>query len=312
MRKPELLLAAAFSDEERAALAQSYVVHDLGRLTEAGQGLGDVADRIQAIATTGAVGARSDLMAKLPRLEIVSVFGVGLDAVDLDHAKDRGVRVTYTPDVLTDDVADMGMALLLAVLRQITRGDRWVRDGRWPKGPMPLTTSLRGKTLGILGLGRIGRAVATRAEAFGMTILYMSRSQRTVPYGYRSAVLDLAKDSDVLMITAAGGAETKGLVDAAVLSALGAKGVVINIARGSLIDEPALIEALAAGRIAGAGLDVFPDEPHVNPGLLTLDSVVLQPHNGSGTHETRRAIGALMRANLAAHFAGEPLPTPVF
>jgi D-3-phosphoglycerate dehydrogenase len=312
MRKPEILLTGPFSEADTAALKDDYVVHQPWLQPDPDAYLSEVAPHVRAIATTGTLGASFDLMQRLPALELVATFGVGVDAIDLDYAQSRRIAVTNTPDVLTDDVADLAIGLLLAVSRKIALGDRWVRDGRWPKGPMPLTTSLAGKTLGIVGLGRIGRAIASRAQAFGMEILYTARSPRAdVAYGFRPTAKDLARDCDSLVVSAAGGAATRGIVDRSVLSALGPQGFVVNIARGSLVDEPALIAALTAGEIAGAGLDVFWDEPDINPAFVCLDNVVLQPHAGSGTSETRAAIGRLMRANLAAHFAGEPLITPV-
>jgi D-3-phosphoglycerate dehydrogenase len=312
MRKPELLLTRPFSAEETEALERDYILRKPWDATDPDAYIAQVAPGIRGIVTTGTAGADAALMAKLPNLEIVAGFGVGYDAVDLDYARAHGVRITNTPDVLTEDVANMGMALLLAATRRVPFGDRWVREGRWREGPMPLTPSIGGKRLGVLGLGRIGRAIAHRACAFGMDILYTGRAPHVdVDYGWRPDVLSLAADSDVLMVCAAGGAETRAIVDAAVLDALGPQGFLINISRGSLIDEPALIAALREGRIAGAGLDVYWDEPDIDPAFLTLDTVVLQPHNGSATFETRRAIGELMRANLAAHFAGQPLPTPV-
>lgn len=312
MRKPDLLLACPFSLQDTEAMQRDFFVHQAWAESDPEAYLTQVAPQIRAIATTGTKGASAELMARLPKLEIVACFGVGFDLIDLDYARAHGVRVTTTPDVLTDDVADMGLALMLAAARRIPFGDRWVKSGAWPSGPMPLTTSLAGKKLGILGLGRIGRAIARRAEAFGMHILYTGRQpQADQTYGWRSDPTSLATDSDFLMISAAGGADTAGIVNRAVLQALGPAGIVINIARGSLIDEAALVAALEAGEIAGAGLDVFVEEPLGASPLLAFDNVVLQPHNGSGTRETRTAIGALMRANLQAHFAGQPLPTPI-
>ena len=304
MRKPDVLLATAFSAEDTAELDALYTLHR--SVPDEG------AERIRAVATTGTHGATVELMRRLPGLELVAVFGVGFDAVDLDHARARGIRVTNTPDVLTDGVAEMAMALMLAVARRIPEGDRWVRESRWLDGPTPLGVLLKGRRLGVFGLGRIGLAVAERASAFGMTILYTARAPRTaVPYAWRPDARALAHDSDILILCAAGGEATRGVIDRAVLEALGPSGVLINVARGSLVDEPALLSSLRSGALAGAGLDVFWDEPHIDPGFRELETVVLQPHNGSATVETRAAIGALMRANLAAHFAGEPLPTPV-
>jgi lactate dehydrogenase-like 2-hydroxyacid dehydrogenase len=312
MRKPELLLATPFSLEETTAIEADFLAHKLWEISGDQQRMLQIAPRIRGIATTGAVGASRKLMENFPKLEIVAIFGVGLDAVDLDYARNHGIRVTYTPDVLTDDVADMAIGLLLAVARQIPFGDRWVRSGRWQTAPMPLATSLHGKRIGILGLGRIGKAVALRAEAFGMEVLYSGRArQEGVKYLWCADAKTLAAGCDVLMVCAAGGATTHAIVDNAVLQELGETGILINVSRGSLIDETALITALRKGSIKGAGLDVFLNEPQINPEFCTFENVVLQTHNGSNTHETRAAIGALMRANLIAHFAGEPLPTPV-
>jgi lactate dehydrogenase-like 2-hydroxyacid dehydrogenase len=312
MRKPDLLLACPFSLLDTEAMQRDFVLHEPWAAPDPEAYLTRIAPEIRAIATTGTKGASAELMARLPKLEIVACFGVGFDLIDLDHARSRGIRVTNTPGVLTNDVADMGLALMLAVARRIPLGDKWVRDQSWTSGPMPLTTSLSGKRLGVLGLGRIGHAIAKRAEAFGMDILYTGRHQQPeVAYGWRADPTALAADCDFLMISAAGGADTTGLVDRKVLQALGPAGFIINIARGSLIDQPDLIAALEAGEIAGAGLDVFVDEPLGASPLLAMPNVVLQPHNGSGTRETRAAIGQLQRDNLLAHFAGQPLPTPV-
>jgi hydroxypyruvate reductase len=223
------------------------------------------------------------------------------------------VRVTNTPDVLTDDVADMALGLMLATLRRLCVGDRFVRDGRWArKEALPLATKLTGKRLGILGLGRIGRAIARRAAAFDMVIAYTGRrAHDDVPYRFEPSLAALARDSDILVVAVAGGPDTRGLVDRDVLDALGPAGVLVNIARGTVVDEPALVEALRQGRLGGAGLDVFENEPHVPEALFGLEQVVLQPHQASATHETREAMGRLVLDNLAAHFAGRPLPTAV-
>jgi lactate dehydrogenase-like 2-hydroxyacid dehydrogenase len=312
MRKPDILLVTPLSPGEDEQLDADYAVHRLWELTDLESFLQETSERLRAVVTTGATGVDVALMERLPALEIVAGFGVGYDRVDLHYAAQRGIRVTNTPDVLTDGVADMALGLILAVTRRIPFGDRWVRDGRWLNGPMPLTRGLGGKRLGIVGLGRIGRAVARRAEPFGVEILYTDRQPvADSAYGWREDVVALARDSDILVLCAAGGDATRHLVDAAVLDALGPQGYVVNIARGTLIDEPALLDALQEGRIAGAALDVYDNEPTIDPRFAGIDTVVLQPHSGSGTYETRAAIGSLMRANLAAHFAGQPLPTPV-
>ncbi|MCC2664082.1 MAG: D-isomer specific 2-hydroxyacid dehydrogenase, partial [Geminicoccaceae bacterium] len=248
----------------------------------------------------------------LPGLEIIDVYGVGVDAVDLATAKARGLRVTNTPDVLTVGVAELGMALLLDLARRVAYNDRYLRAGRWPtEGDPELSNSVAGKRMGILGLGRIGRAVARRAEAFDMTVCYHGPRRKDVAYEYVSDLVAMARAVDCLMVTCLGGPSTAGLVGREVIDALGPKGWLINVARGSVIDQQALVEALLEGRLGGAGLDVFAGEPEVPKALLGLDNVVLQPHQASATWETRDAMGQLVVDNLKAHFAGRPLPTPV-
>lgn len=273
----------------------------------------DRLDQIRGIAMPGFAKVDADLMAMLPNLEIVACFGVGYDGADVDYAIKRGIAVTNTPDVLTDCVADLGMALTLAVLRKVVEGDRYVRAGRWiTDGILDLSASPRGRCLGIVGLGRIGLALAHRAEAFGMTIAYYNRSLRDdVDYPYFASAQELAAASDVLALTCPGGEATRNMINADVLSALGAKGHLVNIARGSVVDEAALVAALTANSIAGAGLDVFADEPNVPDALLPFENVVLQPHHASATYETRTAMGNLTIDNLAAQFAGAPLPNKV-
>jgi lactate dehydrogenase-like 2-hydroxyacid dehydrogenase len=223
------------------------------------------------------------------------------------------VRVTNTPDVLTDDVADLGMGLMLAASRQIVAGDRFVRDGRWAKREsLPLAHKVTGKKLGILGMGRIGRAIGKRAEGFGMQIAYTDiRAFDGLPYRYVPTLLGLAQESDILIVAASGGAQSRGIVDRAVMDALGSGGILVNVARGSVVDEPALVAALQAGTLGGAGLDVFADEPNVPQALLTMGQIVLQPHRASAIVETRITMGELVLANLAAHFSGEALLTAV-
>ena len=219
--------------------------------------------------------------------------------------KARGIRVTNTPDVLTDDVADLALALILATLRRVCVGDRLVRAGSWGRVAIPLATKFSGKRLGILGLGRIGRAIAKRAGGFDVSIAYTDqRAFDDVPYRFEPSLVALAGDSDILVVAAAGGPTSRRLVDREVLDALGPEGILVNVARGSIVDEPALVDALREGRLGGAGLDVFEDEPHVPEALWGMDQVVLQPHQASATHETREAMGRLVLDNLAAQFAG--------
>ncbi|MEO8684524.1 MAG: 2-hydroxyacid dehydrogenase [Devosia sp.] len=292
-----------------AALAERYTVHKLHQAADKDAFLAEIAPRIRAHAGSG-VGA--DLIAKLPKLEIIAGFGVGTDNIDLNAAKAAGVRVTNTPDVLNDAVAELTIGLMIALARRIPQGDRFVRSGKWPNGGLGLFTELTGKTVGILGLGRIGKEIATRAQAMKMRVVYHGRKrQENAPYIYYDSLLDMARDSDWLVLIAPGGKGTDRIVSRAVLEALGPKGMLVNIARGTLVDEPALVELLANGGLGGAALDVFENEPQVPSALFALDNVVLSPHQGSATHQTRDAMGATLVANLDAHFAGEPLISPV-
>ncbi len=248
----------------------------------------------------------------MPRVEIIACFGIGVDAIDLAAARTRGIRVTNTPDVVTDDTADIALSLILAVERRVAEGDRFVRRGGWPQGELGFGRSLGGRRLGVIGLGRIGRAIAARAAAFGMAIAYTGpRAKPDSPHRFVADLIELARWSDILVVACPGGEATRNLVGKPVLEALGPAGTLINIARGSIVDQAALVEALEAGAIGGAGLDVFANEPNVPSALTRLENVVLMPHTGSATHETRAAMGELMIDNLLAHFAGRPLLTPV-
>ena len=294
------------------ALDEAYHVHRLHLAPDPEALLASVAPRIRAVVTTGAGGVGNAILDTLPALELIAIRGVGTDRVDLEHARQLGLRVTTTPDVLSEDVADLAMGLLLATSRAICVGDAFVRAGKWPGHSLPLAHRVAGKRAGILGLGSIGRAIARRASGFGMSVAYTGRRpHEEVPYRYAANLVDLASTSDVLFVAASGNPGTRGIVNAQVLDALGPEGILVNIARGSLVDEPALVAALASGRILGAGLDVFQNEPHVPEALLAMANVVLQPHQGSATRECRLDMGALVLENLAAHFAGQPLPTPV-
>ena len=295
-------------------LRQRYRLHD--RLQDTDPAAFEaVAPRIRAVAASGESKLGPELMARLPALEIVSVMGVGYDGIDVAAAKARGVRVTHTPDVLNDEVADTTIGLMLCAARQLPAADRFVRAGQWPQGPFPLQTRMSGKRLGLVGMGRIAKAIAQRAQAFGMSIAYTARSAKPeLPHRFFATPAARAAESDFLVVITPGGAATRKLVDAAVLRALGqgrGNGILVNVARGPVVDEAALIEALEGGVIAGAALDVFENEPQVPARLIALPQVVLTPHLGSGTRETRQAMVDLALANLKAHFAGRPLPTPV-
>lgn len=268
--------------------------------------------QIEVIVGSGESKVPGAMMDALPRLRLVSIMGVGYDGVDVAHAKARGVVVTHTPGVLNDDVADLAIALMLSVTRRLPQADRYVRDGHWLKGPMPLANKLSGLRLGLLGMGRIGQAIAHRAQAFGMPIAYTARSAKPgLPWRFVASAQALAAEVDVLCVITPGGAATHHMVNQAVLKALGAQGYLVNVARGSVVDEQALVAALQSGEIAGAGLDVFEDEPRPLPALLEMANVVLTPHVGSATHQTRLAMAELATDNVTLYLANSPLKTPV-
>lgn len=303
--KPDVLQLKPLSQQLEAGLDQAYAVHRPYRAADPDDLVAQVGSRVRAVVTGGDLGVPEALWNRLPALEIVAVHGVGLDRVDLDLAAARGVAVTTTPDVLTQDVAELAIALWLALSRRLMAADRYVRDERWPQAErLALARRASGRKVGILGLGRIGREIARMAAPFASEIAYHSRRDvEGVPYAYHDSPAALAAAVDVLFVATAGGGDTAALVDAAVLAALGAEGVLVNVARGSVVDEPALVAALADGTIAGAGLDVFADEPNVPAALLAMDNVVLQPHRGSATQEARASMAALVLESLARHFA---------
>jgi hydroxypyruvate reductase len=310
--KPDILLIEPMMPEVEAQLDASYRVYRLYQATDPAALIAEVGPSGRAIVTGGAHGASNEIIDALPALEIIAINGIGTDAVDLGRARARSVRVTTTPDVLTEDVADLALGLVIAVSRRICVADRFVRAGRWPGDHMPLAASVHGKRLGIFGLGNIGRAVARRGEAFGMPIAYTEHHPAAESaYRFVPDLTTLAEDSDFLVLAASATAETRNIVNRAVLDALGPKGALINVSRGSVVDEDALVAALGEGRLGGAGLDVFAHEPNVPQPLWNMDNVVLQPHQASATVETRRAMADLVLANLAAHFAGQEPLTPV-
>ncbi|MCK0208203.1 2-hydroxyacid dehydrogenase [Starkeya koreensis] len=317
MSRPDLLQTGPMMGMIEAQLGELFTVHRLDA-PDAEAMLAEVGSRIRAVATgVGSTGGgvrrvTDALMARLPALEIVANFGVGYDSVDAEAAGKRGVVVTNTPGVLDDEVADLTIGLLLATLRRIPQAERYLRAGKWPTGGFPLSPTLRDRTIGIVGMGRIGRAIARRLEGFGRPIAYHSRRPvADVPYAHYPDLKALARDVDALIVIVPGGPETDRMIDAEVLAALGPTGVLINVARGSVVDEPALIRALADGTIAAAGLDVFADEPNVPEALIGLDNTVLLPHVASATHVTRNAMGQLVVDNLAAWFEGKAPLTPV-
>lgn len=309
--KPDIIIVAELHRPTQEILEKEFNAHRLYEAKDRDAFLKELGPRVKGIASGGS-GVNAAMMDALPNLELISHFGVGYDSVDVNAAKKRGIRVTNTPDVLNDCVADTAMALTMNTLRKLPQSEAYLRSGSWAtRGGYPLATSLGGKTMGIVGLGRIGEAIARRAQASGMKIAYHNRNKKDVPYPYHPDPVALAKASDVLMLVTPGGAETKNLVNAKVLDALGPKGYLINISRGSVVDQPVLLEYLQEGKIAGAGLDVFAEEPKVPAGFYALDNAVLFPHVGSATHETRFAMGMLQVDNLRAMYAGKPLLTPV-
>jgi hydroxypyruvate reductase len=309
--KPDIIIVAKLHQPTQEILEKEFNAHRLYEAKDRDAFLKELAPKVQGIASGGA-GVNAAMMDALPNLKLISHFGVGYDSVDVDAAKKRGIRVTNTPDVLNDCVADTAMALTMNTLRRLPQSEAYLRSGLWAtKGSYPLATSLGGKTMGIIGLGRIGEAIAKRAIASGMKIAYHNRRKKDVPYPYHADPVSLAKASDVLMLVTPGGAETRNLVNAKVLDALGPHGYLVNISRGSVVDEPVLLKYLREKKIAGAGLDVFAEEPKVPAGFYALDNAVLVPHVGSATHETRFAMGMLQVDNLRALYAGKPLLTPV-
>ncbi len=310
--KPEIIATTKIFERTQERLDREFNCHRLYEAKDRAATLKALASKVRGLATFGGGGADAALMDALPKLEIISNFGVGVDAIDLGAAKQRGIIVTNTPDVLNDCVADTALALALNVMRKLPQAEQYLRSGYWAaRGPYPLTTALDGKTMGILGLGRIGEAIAQRAVAFGMKVRYHNRRKKDVAYPYDPDPVTLARNADVLVIVTPGGAETDRLVSTKVLDALGAQGYLVNIARGSVVDEPVLLRYLQQGKIAGAGLDVFADEPRVPAEFLALDNAVLLPHVGSATVETRTAMGNLQVDNLLRHFAGKSVLTRV-
>jgi lactate dehydrogenase-like 2-hydroxyacid dehydrogenase len=313
LSKEHILVLGSLRAETLAGLKERFEVREVKDVKALPELVAGTGSAYRGIARGGHIAVDKTVFDLLPKLEIVANFGVGYDGIDTRAAAERGIIVTNTPDVLTEEVADTTLGLLLMTVRNLSAGERHLRTGKWPSGDFPLSrASMRNRSVGIVGLGRIGLAVARRLDAMGVPVAYHTRSQRKdSPYNYYADVGALAEAVDTLIAIVPGTAETKGMIDAAVLKALGPEGIVINVGRGSAIDEPALIEALRNRTILAAGLDVFPNEPHVNPALIELDNTVLLPHLGSASVETRNAMGQLMIDNLASWFkSGKPL-TPV-
>lgn len=312
--KPEILLVGPYPEWDMVELEKIYHVHKLYEASDTVAFLREQGGNIRAVATRGELGASASLIGTLPKLEVVSVYGVGYDAVDLAACREKGIRVTNTPDVLTNDVADLGIAMMLTQSRGMIGAERWVKDGSWvAKGLYPLRRRVWGRKAGVLGLGRIGFEVAKRLRGFDMDIAYSDVTEKPCADGitYIADPVALAERSDFLFVTLSASAATRHIVSRDVIKALGGEGMLINISRASNIDEDALLDALETGVLGSAALDVFEGEPKLNPRFLALDNVLLQPHHASGTVETRKAMGQLVRDNLAAHFSNAPLLTPV-
>ena len=314
MSKPTILQVGPYPDWDQEPIDSAFNSKRLFEAEDQTAFLEEHGPHIRAIATRGELGADAAMIAACPNLELISVYGVGYDAVDLATCKVRGIRVTNTPDVLTKDVADLGVAMMLCQSRGMIGAESWVRDGSWAaKGLYPLKRRVFGKRAGILGLGRIGYEVGKRLAGFDMEIAYsdVSAKDYAPDWSFIADPVELARHADFLFVTLAASAETRHIVGRNVIEAVGPEGMIINISRASNIDEGALIAALSDGRLGSAALDVFEGEPALDPRFLDLPNVLLQPHHASGTVETRQAMGQLLRDNLTAHFAGQPLLTPV-
>jgi lactate dehydrogenase-like 2-hydroxyacid dehydrogenase len=297
-------------DEE--PLNRQFVMHRFFEAADKRTFLDQVGASIRGVACRGESVVDGQMLEAMPQLEIISVYGVGYDGIDLEACRQRNIRLTNTPGILAKDVADLAVAMLLALGRGVVPADAWVRSGAWSeKGPFPLQRRMHGLRAGVLGLGQIGREVARRLSGFDMSLAYYSRAIKDCEWEYVDSPVELARRVDILFVTLAANKETRHIVNAEVLEALGPTGLLVNVSRAANVDENALLDALESGRLGGAALDVFEGEPALNPRFATLGNVVLQPHQASGTVETRRAMGQLMRDNLTAHFSGQPLLTPI-
>ena len=307
----EVLQLSPIIPSGETELHRNYSVCRWYRTQDKEQWLAENAKSVRAVVTGGHLGISDDLLGRLPNLGIVAIAGVGYERVNLEANCARGIRVTNTPDVLTEDVADFAVGLLIATMRRIAAADRYLRDGHWAKNEMDLATKVWGRRYGIVGLGRIGQAIAKRLEGFGGSISYTSRDTKPCRYKFYRTALDLARESDVLIVTIAGGPATRNVIGREILEALGPEGFLINVARGSVVDEAELVTALRDGRLGGAGLDVYADEPSVPQELTSMLNVTLTPHIGSATIDARTMMAQVMLSNLDAFFADQPLPSAV-
>ncbi|ATM95132.1 putative D-isomer specific 2-hydroxyacid dehydrogenase family protein [Yersinia frederiksenii] len=310
--KQAVLIIAPVMDYLTEKLEQNFTVHKLFQFTDPDEFLAEQGKNIKAIVTRGDIGVTNEVLALLPEVQIISIFGVGTDAVDLDMTRERNIIVTTTPGVLTDDVADTALGLIIATSRRLCQADKFLRAGQWPHSSLPLSSKVTGKRLGIFGMGRIGQAIARRAAGFDMQIAYTDTVHiESLPYQYVPDLITLAKQSDILVVAISGGKDSAGLVNKTTFSAMPNHALLINIARGSMINQDDLIHALQQQEIGGAGLDVFADEPNVPQTLIDMDNVVLLPHIASATTETRIQMSDIVFSNILAHFSGEKAPTAI-
>ncbi|CRY57110.1 putative D-isomer specific 2-hydroxyacid dehydrogenase family protein [Yersinia intermedia] len=307
-----VLIIAPVMDYLTEKLEQNFTVYKLFDVSDQSVFLADQGKNIKGIVTRGDIGVTNEVLALLPEVEIISIFGVGTDAVDLDYTRERKIIVTTTPGVLTDDVADTALGLILATSRRLCQADKFLRAGQWPHSSLPLASKVTGKRLGVFGMGRIGQAIARRAAGFDMQIAYTDTAHiDSLPYQYVPDLVSLAKQSDILVVAISGGKDSVGLVDKTIFAAMPNDAILINIARGSMINQDELILALQQQEIGGAGLDVFADEPNVPQALIEMDNVVLLPHIASATKETRIQMSDIVFSNILAHFSGNKAPTAI-
>ncbi len=314
MSKVEILQVGPYPEWDEGPLNEQFIVHRYFEAEDKPELLRRVGGSVRGVACRGESVVDRQMIEAMPRLEVISIYGVGYDGVDLEACRQRGIRVANTPDVLTNDVADLAVGMMLALGRGVVPADHWVRSGAWrDKGPFPLMHRVHGRRAGILGLGRIGQAIGRRLVGFDIPVAYFSRARKpdSSDWEYVDSPVALARWADVLFVTLAATPHTRHIVDREVLEALGPDGMLVNVSRAANVDEEALLDALENGSLGGAALDVFENEPALDPRFAALDTVLLQPHQASGTVETRKAMGQLMRDNLSAHFAGKPLLTPV-
>ena len=309
--KKNLLIMSQMPEFLISLFDETYNTHKFWLSDDKKEFLSKIKNEVDAIAVMGGTIISPELMKSMPKLKIIGCYGVGYDAIDVDFAQANGIKVTNTPEVLNDEVADTAISLMLAVYKKIIDAEKFARNNLWINGEFPLSRKFSGTKLGIVGMGRIGKSIAKRAEGFDCKISYHSRNKKDVAYKYFDNIAKLAEEVDTLCVITPGGKETEKLVSLEVLKSLGKKGVIINVARGSVIDQDAMIHCLKENLIAGAGLDVYNNEPNIPKELIELNNTVLLPHIGSATIETRRAMGQLVFDNVAAYFAGKELITPV-